>query len=267
MTQSQDPDQHQELGQWRTMNTKYPRIQTRAKCAYDVKVDGQWHSWWGFQIRSSYQATTDYIFQIEYGNSATNQNVFAAPGLVTAKSDDIYQNETELLGTCHQHPLPNALRIRVLCAAPTGSDAPCFKDGDGNTIGQAIETGSVTSPQNTPAETFSPAPIKPGQVAAYWLCQNRVGDFQYYVVTDVFQGTYSLTDGVANSATLADFTQQFERWVRRRYPKAQTAGAISAQCTFMGTTQTQADQLKQQNLDQMRDFFKKDISVVVWSPK
>ena len=268
MSATQDPSQHQVFGQWRVGNPKYSGILVRAKCSYDVQIDGKWSSWWDFQLKSTYPAAMDYVFNYEYGVPESQVNQFGAPSMITAaKSGDMYFNGTELWGTCGQHPRPTkGLHITVACAVPTGKDAPCFKDSNGNRIAQAPASGSQTEPQNT-SETFGPAPIKPGQVAAYWMCQNRVGDPEYYVLTDVFLGTYSLTDGVANSATLADFTQQFEKWVRRRYPKAQAAGAISTQCTFMGTTQTEAYRLKQQNLDQLRDWLKKDVPLVVWSPK
>lgn len=146
MTATQDPDQHQQYGQWRTMNSEYPRIQTRAKCSYDVKVNGKWTSWWDFQIRSTYQATTDYVFFIEYGNFSTGANTFGAPGLVTAKYESIYTNGTELLGTCHAHPLPNSLFIRVKCAAPTEQELACFKDASGKAIAAAPASGSLTGP-------------------------------------------------------------------------------------------------------------------------
>ena len=160
MSATQDPAQHQEFGQWRTMNSQFPRIQTRARCSYDVKVNGQWTSWWDFQIRSTYQDTTDYVFLIEYGNFGTDKNVFGAPGLVTAKYNDIYTNGTELLGTCHSHPLPNSLFIIVKCAAPTGQDMACFKGTDGKQISQAMPSGSVGrhNPDSS-TETFASGPI------------------------------------------------------------------------------------------------------------
>jgi hypothetical protein len=169
MSATQDPDQHQQMGQWRTMNSAYPRIQTRARCSYDVKVNGQWTSWWDFQIRSSYQATTDYVFQIEYGNFGTSQNTFGAPGLVTAKYEDIYSNGTELLGTCHSHPLPNSLFIKVKCAAPTGQELPCFKDSNGVQYPEAAASGSTTGPAGAKSVGNSAKPIKSRTI--YLWCQ------------------------------------------------------------------------------------------------
>jgi hypothetical protein len=53
-----DPDAHQEWGVWRVMNSKYPRILGRAKCDYDIQLDGKLNSWWSIQIRNSNQART-----------------------------------------------------------------------------------------------------------------------------------------------------------------------------------------------------------------
>jgi hypothetical protein len=45
--------------------------------------------------------------------------------------ENIYTNGTDISGGCKDHPMPKALQIHVLCMAPAGQDAPCFKDTDG----------------------------------------------------------------------------------------------------------------------------------------
>jgi hypothetical protein len=252
-------------GTWLKISA-HPGLAIRTACGDDSTLKSYPVSSTDWQLRNNYTEPMAVVWKVQFFNDTSGKNEMSGWMLEHLKAGEVLDGWDVEGGHCQAR---NFISVQVKCAVPEADEAKCYKSNgepypprpDG-----AYSGDHNPNPQSTP-ETFAPAPIKPGQVAAYWICQNRVGDFQYYVLTDVFTGTYSLTDGVSNSATLQDFTQQFEKWVKRRYPKAEAAGAISAQCTFMGTTQTQADQLKQQNLDQMRGFFEKDIPVVVWSPK
>jgi hypothetical protein len=261
-----DSNQNQTWGVWKTPNPQTPGLQFHAKCDKDIDPGNGTpiSSWWSYQFRNTYKGTMDFIYLVEAGIADPKVNKMVGGFKYTLKPGEIYDSGGLLWGSCSQHSLPKTgIHMTLKCVVATGQDAPCFKDADGNPYPQAPQSSLQTEPQNTP-ETFGPAIIKHGQVAAYWMCQNQTGDAEYYVMTDLFLGTYSLTDGVANSATLAGLTEQFEKWLRRHYPKAQAAGAISAQCTFMGTTQAEAYRLKQKNIEQIRGWLKKDISLVVW---
>jgi hypothetical protein len=253
-------------GEWSKISA-YPGLAVRTACGDDSTLKNYPVSSTDWQLQNNYTEPMAVVWRVQFFNDTSGKNEMSGWMSEHLQAGEVLDGWNVEGGHCQAR---NVISVQVKCAVPEGKgdDAKCY-DPDGNpypTPGGAYSRDHNPNLQNT-SETIDTAPIKTGQVAAYWICQNRVQDFQYYVLTDVFTGTYSLTDGVSNSATLQDFTQQFEKWVKRRYPKAEAAGAISAQCTFMGTTQTQADQLKQRNLDQMRDFFKKDISVVVWSPK
>lgn len=190
-----DTAAHQEWGQWRVMNPKYPRILTRAKCDYDVKVDGKINSWWGFQVRNSNQQATDYVFQYE-GGFPNGTNALTAPSMVTnVPFENIYTGGTQIWGGCKDHPLPNALKIRVLCMAPTGQDMPCFKDSSGNAIAAAKVSGSAVGPLGSQTGTTAASTARgtggnkqTGLSGSVWKCaadydfNNTSGQIEHYAV-------------------------------------------------------------------------------------
>lgn len=128
-----DPAQGEKYGVWKVMNAQYPGIQTRAKCDTDVELNGRMTSSWEYQVRSTYKGTVDYVYLVGFGSPITHLNEMTGPFLATAKPGDVTQGLTELYGICGEHSsIKTGLHITIKCAVPTGQDAPCFKDANGN---------------------------------------------------------------------------------------------------------------------------------------
>jgi hypothetical protein len=197
-----DPDAHQEWGVWRVMNSKYPRILGRAKCDYDIKLDGKLNSWWSIQIRNSNQARTDYVFTYQ-GGLPDGTNVMTAPSMVTdVPFENIYEIGTEIWGGCKDHPLPKALQMKLICMAPAGHDAPCFKDANGNTYAQAKESSSQTGQNGTDGS----APV--GSANKKQLGIATIPTVGYYYC----QTAFSTPHGPMTQYVSAEFTGPAGEW-------------------------------------------------------
>jgi len=184
MSATQDPQQHQDWGQWKVFNSKYPRILGRARCDYDVKVDGKWSSWWGYQFRTTSQTPVDIVFVVEYGDPSGVNKPEAPSMILNAPYESIYSGGTGIWGTCGEHTFPKTLRAKVVCAVPTGQDDPCWKDANGNPVAQAkpsdlqaAEVGArgvgVTSGASSPSKTKGAS--KQTQIAnSAWICTGEI---------------------------------------------------------------------------------------------
>jgi hypothetical protein len=241
-------------------NPKYPGVLVRAKCAYDVQIDGKWSSWWDFQLKSTYPASTDYVFNYEYGVPETQVNKFGAPSMITAaKSGDVYFNGTELWGTCSQHTLPTKrLHIRVSCAVPvsTGPDDPCFKGPDGNLIADAPASGSQTGPQNSGATSrqAEATPVIQAPTVGYYHCS---ADFGIYprsavYVSNVFSGPSPYSGDFVNEKLTewraylhATYTRDYESW--HGSPLGGCSGGLSSKADAEARRQRELD-------DKTREF-------------
>jgi hypothetical protein len=138
-----DSNQNQTWGVWKTPNPQTPGIQFRAKCDSDNDATGRMVSEWSYQFRSSYKGTMDIVYLTEGGIAQPPVNKMLGPFLDTLKPGEIFSNGAQLYGSCGQHSGPKAgLHMTLKCAVPTGQDAPCFKDSDGNQYPQAKASGS-----------------------------------------------------------------------------------------------------------------------------
>lgn len=174
MSATQDPEQHQDWGQWKVFNSKYPRILGRARCDYDVQVNGRWSSWWGYQFRTTNQTPVDIVFVVEYGDPS-GINKPETPSMITnAPFETIYSGGTEIWGTCSEHTFPKTLKAKVVCAVPTGQDAPCFNDANGNRVADA-KPSDLHAAEVGPRGASSPSKTSNGasqtQIAgSVWIC-------------------------------------------------------------------------------------------------
>jgi hypothetical protein len=170
-----DANQDQTYGVWKVPNPQTPGIQFRAKCNQDVTdAQGRTESWWSIQFRSTYKATTDFIYLNEAGIAQPPTNRMIGPFLDTLKPGEIYENVALLYGGCSQHAtLTTGIHVTIKCAVPTGQDAPCFKDANGNPYPQAAASGSQpgnVGPSPSRTKTHSTA------ITKYWVCQAEFWD-------------------------------------------------------------------------------------------
>jgi hypothetical protein len=280
MSASQDPSQHQVFGQWRVGNAKYPGILVRAKCSYDVQIDGKWSSWWDFQLKSTYPASMDYVFNYEYGVPESQVNQFGAPSMITAaKSGDMYFNGTELWGTCGQHTLiAKRLHITVACAVPTGQDAPCFKDSSGNPTAAAKDSGSAVGPlgaQNGHGGKLSKSGTTGSKLAqAFWYCTVDHPDPPSVVVySSVFAKGLepgvldSEADGMNTTSPLAlQYGKQFEQMVASQHPDWTGRGPYCYAYKSQQEAQAELEKDKEHSKD-LGDHIPHAVNVLNWSPK
>jgi hypothetical protein len=144
-----DPAQGEKYGIWKVMNPEYPGIQTRARCDVDLELNGRMHSEWYYQVRSTYKGTVDYAYLVEFDSPLSHVNEMTGPFLATAKPGDVTEGFTGLFGICGEHAtVKTGLHIQIGCAVPTGQDAPCFKNSNGNLIlskdpAQSMPRGSL----------------------------------------------------------------------------------------------------------------------------
>jgi hypothetical protein len=158
-----DSNQDQTYGVWKVPNPQTPGIQFRAKCNSDSDATGRMMSEWSFQFRNNYKGTMDFIYLNEGGIDQPAVNKMIGPFLNTLKPGEIYSNGAQLYGSCSEHAtVKTGIHVTIKCAVPTGQDAPCFKDADGNPYPQAarvnLEAKRLASKSSDKTKTF------------YWSC-------------------------------------------------------------------------------------------------
>jgi hypothetical protein len=256
-----DPAQNEKYGIWKVMNPQYPGIQTRAKCNFDTDLNGRTQSNWGFQVTSTYTGTMDYVYLVEFGSPLSHVNEMTGPFMTTAKPGDITEGSTELYGICGEHTtVKTGLRIQIRCAVPTGQDAPCFKDSNGNpyerrNVSDVAAKLKIRAAPGSSGSTNS----KSGQRVAFWYCEVRT-DYDNLAVTNLFKGSADSGDSPAHT----DYESQFASWVSGHYGSNQHASG----CERAGDTEAQAEQARNKSVQEFQAIDRAfQVSFVQWSPQ
>lgn len=153
-------------------------------------------------------------------------NRMIGPFLDTLKPGEIYDNGGLLFGGCSQHgTLKTGIHVTIKCAVPTGQDAPCFKDANGNPYPQASQRSSGSSVSGRHASQKNSIP---NGVEIYWVCHDesdvisqdpfRRKDTYYY--SAVFEGTITRSDAELFDAGKYEedpYQNLFNAWLDSRY--------------------------------------------------
>jgi hypothetical protein len=211
-----DSNQGQTYGNWRVGNSQYPGIEVRAKCDNDNTSTTPVSSYWEYQIRSTYKRTMDYVYLVEGGIASPKNNVMTGPFLDTVKPGEIKNGGVQLWGGCGQHATPKTdLHITIKCGVPTGQDAPCFKDSDGNPIArqepsksQPPRVGSKSVP--SPSKTASAR--RGSMTGSVWVCTLKYSDGSGWRREISFLSNGRYTSANPDDRSVADNLDETDRW-------------------------------------------------------
>jgi hypothetical protein len=249
-----DPAQNEKYGVWKVVNPQYPGIQTRARCDVDVQLNGQMHSQWYYQVRSTYKATMDYAYLVEFDSPQSHVNEMTGPFMTTAKPGDITEGFTGLYGICGEHAtVKTGLHIKIKCAVPTGQDAPCFKDSDGNPIAKQDPSESQPNATASTNSAQSQPPPPPTPTVGYWWCDANASLAYPTFRSSIFQGP------VDKYPAEKEYYRRFIDAVVALHPELK--GRLSAGCT-VGGSRAAVESWRQNTVEQ----YHQKIEDVNWSP-
>jgi hypothetical protein len=248
-----DSNQDQTYGIWKVPNPQTPGIQFRAKCNDDITdSQGRTKSEWSFQFRSTYKGTIDFIYLNQAGIAQPPANKMIGPFLDTLKPGEIYENGAELYGGCSQHAtLTTGIHVAIKCAVPTGQDAPCFKDANGNPYPQA--TRSDVQAQTAPAK-HAPDPYR------YKYCTAGTTDpskGKQVIITNVFESDLDRDE----------VTPLFTKWEVRNHPELGNAGdpSLFTMCWSRSTSEAAQKSIDDTVAGEGKSGY--SVLMVSWSPK